>query len=81
MEFTAPGFRLWAVGYGLTQRPHSSSFLGVPFRFQNMNRKKELLRGLWVDFGVYNMGTKDTKGTSSEFSAWSRHNIRLLTQR
>ena len=46
-----------------------------------MNRKKELLRGLWVDFGAYNMGTKDTKGTSSEFSAWSRHNIRLLTQR
>ena len=33
---------------GLTHRPHSSSFLGLPYRILNMNPKKELLRGLWV---------------------------------
>ena len=32
----------------LTHRPHSSSFLGLPYRVLNMNPKKELLWGLWV---------------------------------
>ena len=31
-----------------TQRLHSSSFLGVPYRILNMNPKKELLWSLWV---------------------------------
>ena len=31
-----------------THRPLSSSFLGLPYRFVNINHKKELLRGLWV---------------------------------
>ena len=32
-----------------THRPLSSSFLGLPYRILNMNHKKELLRGLWVE--------------------------------
>ena len=31
-----------------THRPHSGSFLGLPYRILNMNPKKELLWGLWV---------------------------------
>ena len=31
-----------------TQRPQSSSFLGLPYRILNMNPQKELLWGLWV---------------------------------
>ena len=30
------------------QRPHSSSFLGLPYRVLYMNPNKELLWGLWV---------------------------------
>ena len=30
-------------------RPLSSSFLGLPYRILNINHKKELLRGLWVE--------------------------------
>ena len=33
---------------GFTQRPQSSSFLGLPYRILYMNPKKELLWGLWV---------------------------------
>ena len=33
----------------LTYRPLSSSFLGLPYRILNINHKKELLRGLWVE--------------------------------
>ena len=44
-----PGFRTSRVGLVLfTHRPHSSSFLGVPYRILNMNPQKELLWGLWV---------------------------------
>ena len=32
-----------------THRPRSSSVLGLPYRILNINHKKELLRGLWVD--------------------------------
>ena len=32
-----------------TQRPQSSSFLGLPYRILYMNPKKELVWGLWVD--------------------------------
>ena len=32
----------------ITQRPQSSSFLGLPFGILNMNTPKELLWGLWV---------------------------------
>ena len=32
-----------------TQRPLSSSFWGLPYRILNINHKKELLWGLWVD--------------------------------
>ena len=41
--------------FGLTHRPLSSSLLGLPYRIQNINHKKERLRGLWVtlrDSGV-----------------------------
>ena len=31
-----------------THRPHSSSFLGFPYRILYMNPQKELLWGLWV---------------------------------
>ena len=34
--------------YNTIPRPLSSSFLGLPYRIRNMNPKKELLRGLWV---------------------------------
>ena len=34
---------------GFTHRPRSSSFLGLPYRILNLNHKKELLRGLWVE--------------------------------
>ena len=38
---------------GFTPRPLSSSFLGLPpYRILNINHKKELLRGLWVDMQV-----------------------------
>ena len=37
---------LWR--FRATQRPLSSSFLGLPSRILNTKRKKELLRGLWV---------------------------------
>ena len=36
-----------------THRPLSSSFLGLPYRILNINRKKELLRGLWVEFRAW----------------------------
>ena len=32
-----------------THRPHSSCFLGFPYRILNMNPKKELLWGPWVE--------------------------------
>ena len=32
-----------------SHRPLSSSFLGLPYRNLNINHKKELLRGLWVN--------------------------------
>ena len=35
-------------GLGFTHRPHSSSFLGLPYRILSMNPQKELLWGLWV---------------------------------
>ena len=41
--------RAWA---GYTHRPLSSSFLGLPYRILNINRKKELLRGLWVPSNI-----------------------------
>ena len=41
--FKGSAFRVW-----VTQRPESSSFLGLPCRVLNINHKKELLRGLWV---------------------------------
>ena len=34
--------------HGITYRPQSSSFLGLPYRILNMNPEKELLWGLWV---------------------------------
>ena len=37
--------------YNTTHRPHSSSFLGLPYRILNMKPKKELLWGLWVSTG------------------------------
>ena len=37
-------------GSGFTHRPLSSSFLGLPYRILNINHKKELLRGLWVEW-------------------------------
>ena len=42
------GFAVFG-GFGLrTQRPLSSSFLGLPYRVLYIYHKKELLRGLWV---------------------------------
>ena len=43
----------WSPGLGLhgsgsTQRPQSSSFLGIPYRILHMNPHRELLWGLWV---------------------------------
>ena len=32
-----------------THRPLSSSFLGLPYGILNINHKKELLRGLWIN--------------------------------
>ena len=34
---------------GYTHRPLSSSLLGLLYKILNINHKKELLRGLWVD--------------------------------
>ena len=40
-----------------THRPQSSSFLGLPYRILNMNPKKEVLWGLWVNiFRVWVLG-------------------------
>ena len=41
---------------GFTHRPLSSSFLWFMFRILEGNPKKELLRGLWVEFGVLALG-------------------------
>ena len=40
---------------GPTHRLHSSSFLGLPYRILNMNRKKELLWSLWVTVRVWSL--------------------------
>ena len=45
---TNSGFAAKGLGFGFTDRPHSSSFLGLPYRILNMNPNKELLWGLWV---------------------------------
>ena len=37
-----------------TQRPLSSSLLGLCYRILNINHKKELLRGLWVNRKILN---------------------------
>ena len=37
---------------GSAHRPLGSSFLGLPYRILNINHKKELLRGLWVESAV-----------------------------
>ena len=37
------------LSYVVTHRLLSSSFWGLPYRIPNMNQKKELLRGLWVN--------------------------------
>ena len=39
-----------------THRPQSSSFWGLPYRILNMNPKKELLWGLWVNPKPLNCG-------------------------
>ena len=40
------------MAVGSTDRPHSSSFLGLPCRILNMNPQKELLWGLWVEVRI-----------------------------
>ena len=47
--------------YHTTQRPQSSFFLGLPYRILNMNTKKELLWGVWVEYPVL---LKEHKGSS-----------------
>ena len=44
------------MGLEITNRPQSSSLLGVPYRILNMNPKKELLWGLWVGTRVKGLG-------------------------
>ena len=39
---------------GLTHRPLAGSFSGLPYRILNINHKKELLRGLWVEVRGFN---------------------------
>ena len=63
------GFRLrWVL---ITQRLHSSSFLGFPYRILNMNPKKEPLWSLRV--GAFN-NYREFKGTllSRPFSSSAR---------
>ena len=63
-----------------THRPQSSSFLGLPYRIVNMNPKKELLWGLWVNTnrhtrapsrlpGPATLG-EDGAGGASTLAAW-----------
>ena len=47
LGFRASGFRDSSKD-GLSHRPLSSSFLGLPYRILNINHEKELLRGVWV---------------------------------
>ena len=50
-----------------TQRLHSTSVLGLPYRILNINHKKELLRGLWVEPCFNNLlrsGAGDLKQSS-----------------
>ena len=42
-------FGIAHVAQRITHRPLSSSSLGLLYRVLNINHKKELLRGLWVD--------------------------------
>ena len=53
LHFRFQECQVWTLD--LTYRPHSSSFLGLPYRILNMNSKKELLWGLWVDFSCFMM--------------------------
>ena len=57
--------RIWAFCRVLESihRPLSSSFLALSYRILNINHKKELLRGLWVE-GFYRallMGPRDVQ--------------------
>ena len=42
---TIRGLCDWLLGCLITQKPHSSSFLGVPYRILNMNPKKGTTMG------------------------------------
>ena len=44
-----PTFMAGGGGGAPTHRPLSSSFLGLPYTILNIDHKKELLRGFWVD--------------------------------
>ena len=47
-----------------TQRPQSSSVLGLPYRILNINPQQELLWGLWV--GTRPLATTRASGTQHE---------------
>ena len=55
-------YRFAVEGLGHTQRPLSSSFLGLAYRILNRNHKKELLRSLRVGF--------EGSGFSVKASSW-----------
>ena len=48
-SFAAPARFPLLFDHRSTHKPLSSSFLGLPYRILNINHKKELLRGLWVN--------------------------------
>ena len=61
-----------------TQRPQSSSFLGLPYRILYMTPKKELLSGLWVDTFYSNLAQTQTPPKHSTPSTVRHPYIPLL---
>ena len=55
-----------------TQRPRSSSFVGLPYRILNINHKKELLRGLWVGFRDLNHVASGRGSSAREVNSMAR---------
>ena len=52
---------------GVTHRPLSSSFLGLPYRILNINHKKELLRGRGGrEYGVSCFRVQEFRGRAAE---------------
>ena len=78
-ERAAHTTRYGALGYPEAQ---SSSFLGLPYRILYMNLKKELLWGLWVDYGsAHKTKTQQDLTSSNGIQPCSQPSVRLCLRK